>query len=336
MAQLGVNTGTRVTALTRSLLTWKPEDPPALPTALPQIRDLLSAEEAVALGVSRGDGRFGLGLFEISGLDESRAKTIVHRWLAAECGGGNAEPAANTLSPEMFSTQAAREPNTPAIDHLLPQLGLQQQDEIRALICDTPSFVAWIGVFRTSGFTQRERAIFSELIPALRRRFSLERQVGESSLNTAALEAAMDAICSPAFIVYGDDSIKRANAAGRALLELEPKAREWLARSSRQGGDGQFSMTPLMVASPAQHHLAVLRRFPGDPLPRLAVAAVRWKLTKKQTEVLGCIVRGASNKSIASDLRCSEGTVELHVSALLDKAQAEHRSELIAKFWMEL
>jgi DNA-binding NarL/FixJ family response regulator len=80
--------------------------------------------------------------------------------------------------------------------------------------------------------------------------------------------------------------------------------------------------------------LAVLRRPATDLGPRLTTAAGRWQLTAKQAQVLGWLVRGAANKTIAAALGCVEGTVELHVTALLVKAEAGTRSSLVAKFWL--
>jgi DNA-binding NarL/FixJ family response regulator len=79
----------------------------------------------------------------------------------------------------------------------------------------------------------------------------------------------------------------------------------------------------------------------GDPraggIPeRLEAAAEAWDLTRRQSDVLGVLARGRSNKEIAVELGCAENTVELHVSELLRRTGASSRSELIARFWSEL
>ena len=70
-----------------------------------------------------------------------------------------------------------------------------------------------------------------------------------------------------------------------------------------------------------------------DRASRLADAAVRWKLSPRQREVLERLASGAANKEIASAIGCAENTVELHVTQLLRKAQVSSRAQLIARFW---
>jgi DNA-binding NarL/FixJ family response regulator len=66
---------------------------------------------------------------------------------------------------------------------------------------------------------------------------------------------------------------------------------------------------------------------------RLQRAASGWKLTRREAEVLELLLRGQSNKAIASGLGCSESTVELHVSHLLRKSGAASRMDLASQFW---
>jgi len=57
-------------------------------------------------------------------------------------------------------------------------------------------------------------------------------------------------------------------------------------------------------------------------------------LTPRQAEVLTHLATGKTNKAIATILGCAEGTVELHVTALLAKFECSGRTELVARFWM--
>lgn len=66
---------------------------------------------------------------------------------------------------------------------------------------------------------------------------------------------------------------------------------------------------------------------------RLERARTRWSLTRRQTEVLGLLVQGRTNREIAAALGCREGTVEVHVSGLLGRCGAENRAALTAMFW---
>ena len=58
-----------------------------------------------------------------------------------------------------------------------------------------------------------------------------------------------------------------------------------------------------------------------------AVAAPFDKLTPRELEILCHIVEGESNKVIAANLDISEGTVKLHVKAILRKLKAHSRIE---------
>ena len=53
------------------------------------------------------------------------------------------------------------------------------------------------------------------------------------------------------------------------------------------------------------------------------------KLTRREEEVLGGIMRSLANKEIASSLNLSERTVKFHVSSLLTKFRVRGRMELV-------
>jgi DNA-binding CsgD family transcriptional regulator len=71
----------------------------------------------------------------------------------------------------------------------------------------------------------------------------------------------------------------------------------------------------------------------GEVQRQLGRGAARWALTPRQTEVLAEVVVGLTNKEIAAELACEEGTVEVHVSKLLKKSGAGNRAGLIARLW---
>lgn len=79
----------------------------------------------------------------------------------------------------------------------------------------------------------------------------------------------------------------------------------------------------------------------GSPyLCELAAARVtkiltRTPLTTRETQILRLIARGMPNKSIASELRISLGTVKSHTKAILDKLGARNRTEatVLAAQW---
>ena len=73
---------------------------------------------------------------------------------------------------------------------------------------------------------------------------------------------------------------------------------------------------------PAQA-LADLRH--GAPPPRPDAGG----LTPRQTDVLRCLMRGQPNKLIARELGLTEGTVKIHIAAILRVLQARNRTEAV-------
>ncbi len=70
-----------------------------------------------------------------------------------------------------------------------------------------------------------------------------------------------------------------------------------------------------------------LRYFPHPTLDLLAERMPAVELTPRESEVLGCITRGCSNREIAEELQIAEKTVRIHVSSLLDKMGARDRTQ---------
>lgn len=58
-----------------------------------------------------------------------------------------------------------------------------------------------------------------------------------------------------------------------------------------------------------------------------------WQLTTRQRDVLRMVLGGSPNKEISRTLKMALRTVEVHISALLEKAGADTRARLIAKTW---
>ena len=62
---------------------------------------------------------------------------------------------------------------------------------------------------------------------------------------------------------------------------------------------------------------------------RLAETIGAPSLTDREMEVLELVSEGKANKEIAAQLSITEGTVKTHVSAILEKLNASHRTEAV-------
>jgi DNA-binding NarL/FixJ family response regulator len=94
-------------------------------------------------------------------------------------------------------------------------------------------------------------------------------------------------------------------------------------------------MRRIATAGSPVHWLAVLRESGPAARPQVELAARRWGLSPRQTQVLELLVDGQANKSIAATLGVMDNTVEVHVSAIFAKAQASSRTALVALVWRQ-
>ncbi len=212
--------------------------------------------------------------------------------------------------------------------------GLLDSDQCRALLCEGDHLLAWFGAFREPTFGPRERALLQALVPALRDCLTQRAHLADAALNAALLGATLERVSCPAFILTPSGGVRHANAPGRAALTLDPTLREVLRGAARPGAPPPgLTLTRLSEPGVPAFTLALLSGAPADTAPRVAAAAASCCLTPREATVLGLLARGLSNKGIAAALRCAPATVEIHVSRLLAKCQAETRGELIAAFW---
>lgn len=80
--------------------------------------------------------------------------------------------------------------------------------------------------------------------------------------------------------------------------------------------------------------VVVLRlRDGGSAEARADAASRRYRLTRRETEVLAELLVGQANKGIANVCNCSLRTVEIHVSSVLRKVGCSSRAELVARLW---
>lgn len=310
---------------------------PVLPIVLKKLGEALGFEQAAAYRVSGGEG-LSLEFLEEDGFRPGILRPNFEAFLegAPKRIGGydltRPEPEQrNSVRLVMHDLDPEALAQAPMLRELFPKVGLAGRDQLRALICDGPSLIAWVGGFRVERFTEAEAAAMQSIVPALRDRLALERRLLDGALARAALDAALEQIGAAAFLVDGAGRIRHANAVGRAIADAAPLGEE--IRSCLRGEPSGYAATHVEAQGLPPHRLLVRRRAPADPAPRLEGALVRWELTPRQRDVLALVVQGLPNKTISDTLRCAASTVELHVSALLKKAGVESRAELVARFW---
>lgn len=215
------------------------------------------------------------------------------------------------------------------------RMGLLDQRVLRLLICDGGRLLAWIGVFRDTQFSQEAALEMQSLAPVLLRRLKLEEQLATAPIAATALVAALNHIGGRAVLV---------DARG-APVAVNSRAKDWLdtdygAASAELAGalspgarDSRFDATPVLVPGYPPHHLLVDRITSPGGSAASDRAAARWRLTRREAQVLAHLVQGESNPAIACSVGCTIRTVEFHVTNLLRKAGCASRAELSAAVW---
>lgn len=206
-------------------------------------------------------------------------------------------------------------------------------EQLRVLACEGSALLAWVGVFGER-FGSREAALFRRIAPAIVNRLRTERQLGAGRVALDALDALLEEVSGAAFVVDGQGRPVHANAVGLALLEREGRAcRAELADVVRGVPSARYRRQELRRRGCPPHHLVLEH----TPRPDAAAAAARLgsrlNLTPRQREVLTALATGKANKTIAAELGIAEGTVELHVTALLARTQCDSRAALVAHVW---
>lgn len=214
---------------------------------------------------------------------------------------------------------------------LLRSVGLDTQDQLRVVVCDGPLLLGWIGGFRDTPFTVREKRGLERLVPALRAALLWRRRLDEAGLMRAGLVASMEAIGCPAFLVSKTGSLAHANTLGSEMAAEQARG---LAAGLHEAVVANRAES-IAVRAPGlpEHELVLLRDESSRSRQSVARAAEAWSLTRRQSEVLALVASGESNKGVAAKLGCAEVTVEFHVTALLRKAGAATRAELTARVW---
>jgi two-component system nitrate/nitrite response regulator NarL len=120
-----------------------------------------------------------------------------------------------------------------------------------------------------------------------------------------------------------DDDLRaalRAGAQGYLLKDIEPEDLVPALEAALQGNN--------VIAQELVGSLARLVRGNGGAEPSARPPAAPFaELTPRELEILECIADGSSNKMIARALQITDGTVKLHVKAILRKLGMRSRVE---------
>ena len=111
----------------------------------------------------------------------------------------------------------------------------------------------------------------------------------------------------------------RNGASGYLLKDMEPDA---LVQSLREVQSGKTVVAPELAGSLARIVQGGEKEEKNEPEHDFFS-----ELTPRETEILTFLANGQSNKSIARDLGISDGTVKLHVKAILRKLGVHSRVE---------
>lgn len=332
----------KVRELVTDLSTLDEGHAPALSWLTPRLRELLDAEPGASYGLSVDGAHARLDFIHLDRGAPQMADEFA-RYLSgapvrfAYYDPVSPEPAQRNRAMRLAEVeQLERKPVPASFRQLLVRCDLSARvDQLRLLVCDGPTLLAWVGGFRDGAFTAAEAQLLQAIAPALRRRLILERQLADGAAASLGLAAALEAVAAPAFLLNPRGLLAHANAAGRAELDRDRSAVLAAVSARAPSEGGPYAVTRFVVPGQGEFRLAVRKAAPADLQPRVQAAAQRWKLTGRQAEVLGLLARGLSNRSIAANLHCAERTAELHVSAILFKAEAQNRAQLVARLWLD-
>jgi len=222
---------------------------------------------------------------------------------------------------------------TCVVEDTWPKFGIGGRDQIRALVCQGPVLLAFVGGLRAERFQARERAAFSAVVAPLRRALVLRRALLDSGVARAGLERALEALDAPAFIARPAGQVVHANPLGETLLNGSRSSVRAAIQDAIAGRSAGSHCAQLGGLTDPELFLVVLRGRANEIEARLRVAQQRWGVTGREGDVLRSVVVGDANKEVALKLQLHESSVERHLTALLRKARCDSRSRLIAVFW---
>lgn len=335
----------RVSEIAHELKTVRLHAPSSIASILPALRELTEFESIGTYSVRNRTGRWEIERYDAVGMMRE-AEPLVRRLFATV---DEFPLYYNPITPSkaqrnrVIDARAWIEQSCPGTwensavcTRVLRPFNAQHHSQPRALLCNGASLLGWFGGIDPRAPTPRQIYILSLLIEPMRWRLDAEQRLREGAYLRVTLDAAFARIGAPAFVVTGDGVVREANPAGQDLLARNPSAvmaelREVVA--TRASND-RVELLPIHDGH--QNMWIAIASVPStDARVTACIEACKrkWALTRRQQEVLALVARGRSNASIAAELECVERTIELHVTALLDRAGVNSRSALVAKLF---
>ena len=323
----------------RSLIRAAPLRTSAVDALLPPLADALHLQHAIAFREAPVVNDHGWELSLVSAWPSSFASVVQRHYggfIRSSVGPWPYDPLRPDRSQRNRVLLFREAPRTPLADALIheayPPMGLVGLDRVRVLVCDGHRLQRWLGGFRREPFGERDRRVVAGIVPALVERLRLEEALAVAGVAEKGLEVALGLLGAPAFMIDGRARVAVASDSAAKLLEVDARAtRARLFDALR--GRTRDTVVSIGGVGDSSWQLVILRSPSSNLGERLARATRMWTLTPRQGDVLALVVNGDANKTIADKLGCAAGTVELHVSAILAKANAESRAALVAMFW---
>jgi len=337
MARFSTHDLSRIRELEGELATVTDGGPPASSWMIGALRELLGAEKAFVCGYSaRGDG-IAVDSGFTDGVDPELL-VFADRWLADKTIGWTTynplrpEPAQRNVALSFSDVTAVTGlRDAPVLSEVYARFGLLTDDNLRVLVCDGPSLLAYVTFFQGGLILPVQKRLLTRLVPAVRRRLSVERLLQTGTGMHGILLAALEEISAPAFVLDDAGALLEANSVGAEWLATEVVHKRRILREAvrREGqAAGPFRVTRVASTGVAPRFLVVSKAPPSTP-QLCGAAARRWRFSPREAAVLALLAEGLTNRAIAAQLEVSERSVESWLTSMFEKAQVESRAELI-------
>ena len=191
-----------IRAIERELSTIVDGAPFVLATLAAPLRDLLGTDASCFHSFAQQGEGLKLEYFHTEGWPEpARATRVFNDHLSDKVVGwawyNPIRPEKKQRNTALRCVDLGKRPDE--LPEHVARMGAGGMDQLRVLVCEGPSLLAWVGAMQHDAFDQHQRGLLQRLVPALQKRLIIERRIARATLLDAALSSALDAIGSPAF-----------------------------------------------------------------------------------------------------------------------------------------